>query len=885
MNAAYVRGYFKKVKEPIQRKYNFAKRIKKDSSLIFVFDTETTIDTLQNLKVGYYTVLDKTNNTIIEVGFFYDENYCSKTEIEHIFNYCKNKRVNIFEKSKFMLEVFYNYILRKGALCVGFNLPFDFSRISIDATTTKGKKFHNGFSFKLTENKAFPRLKIKSNGNAFSLIQFGSSIINKGRYYYGGRFLDLHTLTKVLTGKHLSLKNACEKLNVDGFKQETEHGNITQKYLKYLENDVLITLKLYQALVKEYELYCCPKPPEQLFTQATMGKSVLDQMNIKKFSKLNPEFPEEILGLLMNAYYGGRSEVKCREDPIKISLLDFTSMYPTVNILCDMQKYLLAKKIKVIECTEEIKNMLSSITIQDLQKPAIWKQMNAICILKPQDDIFPLRTTFNKDEQGKNIGICSIDSQKRMSYSLADVIGSKILSGKIPQIIKAYKFIPEGKQVNLKAVNLLGSLINPKKDDIFKTIVLERQRAKKEMANLERNTDQFRLLNSKQLVLKFISNSTCYGIFVESHPEFERSNVEVYGLDEFIADGVFEDQGIYFNPIMAVTITSTSRLLLSIIEVLLREQNEQYAFCDTDSMAVPIDTVNMLQEYFKPLNPYGEEIELLKEERHNVWFYGISAKRYCLFEKEGNNIKILKPSLHGLGHLLNPFSEKTQSWHKTIWETILKLHYNIMSKESFTQSYGSLFAVTQMKISNQEIMKRVKTINKGKPYDQRIKPYGFVSVGTGTKKENGKHIKPITPFNRNTQITAREEFMDSQTGKKLKGTQYWKTLNRVIEDYIEHPESKLEGEKGYLKRRHIKIDSITIIGKEAKKVYMEPLGITPATEFHNKEELFKKILEITNKEAKKKGVTRPTLWKIKEKIRTGKNINLKTSAVRKLLGS
>ncbi len=37
------------------------------------------------------------------------------------------------------------------------------------------------------------------------------------------------------------------------------------------------------------------------------------------------------------------------------------------------------------------------------------------------------------------------------------------------------------------------------------------------------------------------------------------------------------------------------------------------------------------------------------------------------------------------------------------------------------------------------------------------------------------------------------------------------------------------------------------------------------------------------KEAKERGVSRPTLWKIKKKIREGKKINLKGRVVKKLL--
>jgi len=37
----------------------------------------------------------------------------------------------------------------------------------------------------------------------------------------------------------------------------------------------------------------------------------------------------------------------------------------------------------------------------------------------------------------------------------------------------------------------------------------------------------------------------------------------------------------------------------------------------------------------------------------NVMFYGISAKRYCLYDINDDNITIRKYSTHGLGHLLN----------------------------------------------------------------------------------------------------------------------------------------------------------------------------------------------------------------------------------------
>jgi hypothetical protein len=42
-----------------------------------------------------------------------------------------------------------------------------------------------------------------------------------------------------------------------------------------------------------------------------------------------------------------------------------------------------------------------------------------------------------------------------------------------------------------------------------------------------------------------------------------------------------------------------------------------------------------------------------KKPLNNVQFFGISAKRYCLYSMVNGKIEILKYSTHGLGHLMN----------------------------------------------------------------------------------------------------------------------------------------------------------------------------------------------------------------------------------------
>jgi len=58
---------------------------------------------------------------------------------------------------------------------------------------------------------------------------------------------------------------------------------------------------------------------------------------------------------------------------------------------------------------------------------------------------------------------------------------------------------------------------------------------------------------------------------------------------------------------------------------------------------------------------------------HDKLFYGISSKRYVLYDRDDktNEFTIYKYSAHGLGHLLDPFpkdksDEEKEKWHETI---------------------------------------------------------------------------------------------------------------------------------------------------------------------------------------------------------------------------
>ena len=162
-------------------------------------------------------------------------------------------------------------------------------------------------------------------------------------------------------------------------------------------------------------------------------------------------------------------------------------------------------------------------------------------------------------------------------------------------------------------------------------------------------------LKKEDFIAKIIANATSYGIFVEVNTQNKKVNAEIYGISPFTCEVDKKEQfGRAFNPILATMLTSGSRLILAMVEVCVKENNSYFAYCDTDSLFINPELVDKIQALFRPLNPYSTPVEMFKVENgengkplDDVWFYGISAKQYCLYQVKDNKIDILKHSSHG----------------------------------------------------------------------------------------------------------------------------------------------------------------------------------------------------------------------------------------------
>jgi hypothetical protein len=549
---------------------------------------------------------------------------------------------------------------------------------------------------------------------------------------------------------------------------------------------------------------------------------------------------KKMLGYLTAAYYGGRTEVRVRHKPVRVAVLDFTSMYPTTYCLYNMDRVLKANKIICHECTEEAQRLLLTIQPEDIAKKESWLNWLVICKIKPDGDILPVRGRYGEDGT-YTIGVNPVTSNgPSLWYTLPDLIASKFLSGKVPIIEEAIRFKPVGMQEGLVDVEILPGVWVGRDEDFIKRLIEERIKLKKQM-KAARGEDRHQL-DLKQRILKIIAN-TIYGISIEVNTTTAKDEpVMVHGLRQFETTvNKLETPGKAYNPIIAVFLTAGSRLILATAEALLARHGGYLVYCDTDSIFVQPKFVKLVQDFFRPLNPYDVPVEMFKVEEDDygrplddVWFYGISAKRYVLYDRAENGYVIRKHSSHGLGGLVN-FNEDSV---RQLWKDILELDEHPDHKKEVLKKYRGKYAVGQLTVSGYEVLWRFIDLNHGKPYKEQIKPHNFITVGVGYQDSpGGGKIIPMLPYiamdDPRFEAIPYTSFTDYKTGKRYdnktlnKGEMwtksYWQPLAEVVTDYIDHVEAKSicdEHTRGRLERRHVVVDeySIRYIGKETNRL-------------------------------------------------------------------
>jgi hypothetical protein len=205
----------------------------------------------------------------------------------------------------------------------------------------------------------------------------------------------------------------------------------------------------------------------------------------------------------MQSYYGGRAEIRVRHTPVPIVYTDFLSQYPTVNTLLGLWRLLTAKKLRVREATPDVNALLKTVDVNQPLDPKTWPELNFFALVQAEGDILPVRTVYGEGRIASetNIGLNPLTSKKPIWFAGPDIVGSALLTGKAPKILRAIRFEGVGSQKEMKSVQLGKGSLNPSRDDFFRKVIEERKGKEKS--------------NPLYYFLKILANAGCYGIYAE----------------------------------------------------------------------------------------------------------------------------------------------------------------------------------------------------------------------------------------------------------------------------------------------------------------------------------------------------------------------------------
>ncbi len=755
-----------------------------------IFDTETNTDAAQQIRLGCFQL--RKADALEMAGIFYDPDSLDDTEIEILNDYAVAHDLTVGTVEDFLSEVFLFYGYDERALIVGFNLPFDISRIAIGHNSARGRMMHGGFTFKLSHRKDRPAIQVKHLSRRASVIRFaapGKQLTPRGKrksqnpvHPHRGFFVDIKTLAAALTSRSFSLADLGEFLGVTSGKLETEEhgGPLTETYLNYAMRDVQTTWECFLKLRERYDAHGLTETPAyKIYSEAGLGKAYLKQMGIRPWKETQTTMPPELIGAIVSSYFGGRSEVHIRRDITQIAYCDFLSMYPTVCVLMGLWRFVTARGMTWEDATEPTRQILESVTLVDLQAKNFWPEMTVLVEVSPDADLFPVRAKYG-GEAHYTIGLNHLSSDKPLWFTLADCIAAKLLTGKVPNIIRAIRFEPGSRQTDMKPFQIAGRRefkIDPRRDDFYRRLIDLRSETKLKMKTAD--AAKRSQLDAAQMALKILANSTSYGIFFELNVE-ELSKTDMAQCYACHEPGypvkITQDEtpGQYFHPLLATLITGAARLMLACAERLALDTGLDWVFCDTDSLAIAKPdnmpdpefwrAVEAVRAWFTPLNPYAKPGAILKLEDANygldgrrpgkglspLYCFAVSAKRYAMFNLDDEGAPVLrKASAHGLGHLIPPYGTANtpanlpmpqadlndigvERWQHDVWHRIISAalaghaeQVRLDDLPGFTAPSVSRYAAT-----TPELLRWFKRFNLRKPYRVQVRPFGFMLAFT-----------------------------------------------------------------------------------------------------------------------------------------------------------
>ena len=943
----YLRAFARQLAEP-QSKHGLHLDAPKWPDYALILDCESRLSPDQSLTFGFWRFCELRHGLYVctDEGVFHNDQGLSAIEFEFLRKWTRaNKpettgdrstRLHLYSRSKFVEEIF-GIAIQARALIVCFNAGFDLSRLALDW----GPAVNGGWSLILSHwlnpetgtlqrNKYFPRVIIKALNSKAAIIHTSRAPMsepskkNKNvKLWPAARFVDLRTLLWALRNKSYSLESACRSFGIPGKLDHRPSGGVHADEVEYCRNDVRATVGLLNAAKQEYDLHPISPGPDRMFSPASVAKAYLEELHIFHPSE-KVQDADTAYGIFMQAYFGGRAECRIRKWEVPVCPVDFMSQYTTVNELLGNWDVLTAEHVTFPEATAEVRQVLSRITLGRCFGRKLWPGFKFFALVRPDKDILPVRTLYNGTTQ--NIGLNYLTSKEPIWFAGPDIIASILLTGKVPQIEKAIRVLPHGKQAGLGSTSLRGMVkVDASRQSLFKHVIEQRA---------VHSSDE-----ALAFWLKIFASSGSYGLFVELNPNdaTDESLAVFAGEDSFqTTSDVVEDPGRWFAPHIGSLTTAGGRLLLAMLERCIADAGGTFLFCDTDSAAIvsaehrtpvsmpdgakPITAlswaeVDRIVEMFGRLNPYNRALvpgSILKvhkvnwgadNERRQLLGYAIAAKRYALYTKTQTDVQIVEPKAHGLGFFYPP-KNSPEGWHKEVpvwifeaWDWIVRgvlgfqraepewFSLPVMMRLTLSTPHHALHNLAKGPLTRPNNFMMLPQICRfGCPFD--VDPNKFTLITEfSSERDRWMHAKCINIHDPQSPVY---ELTHEYDGRRAVPKNFF----MLLDSYQNHPEAKSLGPegapcqartRGLLQRAHVVASWPPIyIGKESDRHWEEGEDLSlldfKAIEYTRRgyavadPEHLTRIAQVPKREFMRRGINQHTLEKIckRDSVRANK---------------
>jgi len=719
------------------------------------------------------------------------------------------------------------------------------------------------------ENRAFPRVKVKKIGRGKAFIAWGRSQKHPCRAH----FIDVLTLAGALSGKVHSLESACRELGLEdafggraGKRQVQKHGRIEPEYVDYCREDEEATAALLARLLTEHQALGIRSDPASLYSGASVAGDLLDRLGIPRRSDRG--LGREALGAASAAYFGGRAECRVRHVPVPVIHTDVVAEYPAVSALLGVQRLLLARRVRAVEeDPAAVEAFLRECSLELALDPETWKGLLFLALVEPRGDLLPVRARWGGQVPG--IGQAFVRSSAKPLWCAGpDLLASALRVGWRGRVVKVLRLEADPPSRTIRPVSLGRRSLNlAGGDDLYVSLVDERERFDQDPTIPEAERGRWRRF------FKIVANSL-YGKTAEANPielprRGETRAVTVLSDERFMASverpevpGPFS-----FMPIATLT-TAGGRLLLALIERMVTDFVGWWAFADTDSFAIAateepqlfpcpggqwyppvsggekgirtlgyaevdwiIEQVNRLNPFDRGLVPSLLELEDVNHEgsdrtrpRHQLYYFGIGAKRYTFLSRLGEDDTtvtapqirdIIDPSRHVIGTYADPnpaaHGERWDRAAQQAWRWIIE---RLLGGRPATPEWFSLPAVADYHVATPRVLQAFRYANDGRPYAKATKPFSFLLTAEPSQNDDRwGDLRLAAPFRRLPEEWAempwwnvrakgrdREEVYrlrpPGETGELGSNEVLCRTYREVVASHSRAPERKSDDRRG-----------------------------------------------------------------------------------------